>query len=339
MEEILDSDYWEAFGTIINTDITAYVEGIDDENFWRDMFRKYAPSLQILFSQYSKKGTLENGKKSVLSNVNLENAGKNLILCVDSDYDYLVGNQKLLNPFVFHTYTHSIENYKLSPQGLISIIQKASKPYDEIKILPFDIFLAEYSKCIYPLFLYILYFEKKKLNNIESRVGTEKIETEPLLTNDNLNKKLGLQSSQLETISNSYKSCIEFIKNNVSSLVTELNRKYPEIKINDIEQNLKLKNISESEIFWYIRGHLLYNSVITIIMQKLIKTYCKDTRDWYKNNNETKLKEYNNKVKNIDWKTLLYNNHLECIAFNCCPTLKYIESDITKYTHDYDSLK
>ncbi len=327
MEENLDSDYWEAFNIILNKDVTAYVEGIDDEDFWRDIFRKYAPSLQILFSSYSREQ--KTGKKYVLNKQNLINAGKSLILCVDSDYDYLIDNKKLSNKFVFHTYVNSIENYKLSPQGLLSIIQKSSRPYDKIKIFPFDIFLTEYSKCIYPLFLYILYFEKKKLNDIESRL--ESIETESLLTNKNLNEKLGLQSSQVKNISDDYISCIEFIKNNVTILLAELEEKYPEIKINDIEQNLKLKNISNSEIFWYIRGHLLYNSVITIIMQKLIKTYCKDTRDWYKNNDETKLKEYNNKVKNTDWKTLLDNNHLDCLAFNCCPTLKYIERDITQY--------
>ena len=326
MEENLDSDYWEAFNIILNKDVTAYVEGIDDEGFWRDIFRKYAPSLQILFSSYSREQ--KTGKKYVLSEQNLINAGKSLILCVDSDYDYLIDNKKLSNKFVFHTYVNSIENYKLSPQGLLSIMQKASRPYYKIKIFPFDIFLAEYSKCIYPIFLYILYFEKKKLNDIESRL--ESIEIESLLINKNLNKKLGLQSLQVENISNDYMSCIEFIKSNVTILLAELEEKHPEIEINNIEQNLKLKNISKSEIFWYIRGHLLYNSVM-IIMGKLIRTYCKDTRNWYENNDETKLKEYNNKVKNTDWKTLLDNNHLDCLAFNGCPTLKYIERDITQY--------
>jgi len=136
---------------------------------------------------------------------------------------------------------------------------------------------------------------------IESGLSLKEIETEALLENKKLNEMLGLKSSQVEA-SNNYKSCIESIKNNVSRLVTELNEKYPEIELNEIEQELKLKGISESEIFWYVRGHLLYNSVIKIIMQKLIGHYRKEARNWYETHSdsthrENKVKEYKNKVK------------------------------------------
>ncbi|EDN70958.1 ABC transporter ATP-binding protein [Beggiatoa sp. PS] len=335
IEEILDSDYWKSANIIHDLDVTAYVEGLDDECFWRDVFRKYAPSLRILFSPYSRDGKLKNGKKFVLNDENLQNAGKNLILCVDSDYDYLVGNQKLSNPYVFHTYTYSIENYKLSPQGLTSIIQKAAIPRDDQKIFSFEIFLSEYSKCIYPLFLYILFFEKQKLADIESGLAPNEIKTETLLKNSYLHEMLCVKSSQVDALNNG-KSCLEFIQNNVTSIVAKLSEKYPEIELSEVEEELKLKQISETEIFWYMRGHLLYNSVIIIIMQKLIKDYRQEKRNEYKTHSDTtqrenKLKEYNNKVKYIDWKTLLYTNYFDCLTFDCCPTLKYIECDITAY--------
>jgi len=335
IEEILDSDYWKSANIIHDLDVTAYVEGLDDECFWRDVFRKYASSLRILFFSYSRDGKLKNGKPFVLNDENLRNAGKNLILCVDSDYDYLVGNQKLSNPYVFHTYTYSIENYKLSPQGLTSIIQKAAIPRDDQKIFSFEIFLSEYSKYIYPLFLYILFFEKKKLADIESGLSPNEIETEAFLENPHLNEMLCVKPSQVDALNNG-KSCLEFIQTNVASLVAQLNEKYPEIELSEVEEELEFKQISETEIFWYMRGHLLYNCVITIIMQALIKEYRQETINSYKTQCDTtqreqKVKEYKNKVKDIDWKTLLYTNYFDCLTFDCCPTLKYIERDITAY--------
>jgi hypothetical protein len=337
-EESLESAFWEDGYSFLDNDVIAYVEGLDDECFWRDVFNKYPPSLRILFFPYSRDGNLKNGKTFVLSDENLKHAGKNLILCVDSDYDYLIDEQKLSNPYVFHTYAHSIENYKLSPQGLTSIIRKAAIPR-HAHIFSFEIFLSEYSKCIYPLFLYILFFEKKKLADIESGLSPNEIETEILLKNSHLNKMLGLSTSAVDILNNC-QSCLKLIKNNVAKLVVQLNEKHPEIEVNQIEEELKLKQISESELFWYMRGHLLYDSVIMIIMDKLITDYRKKTIDFYKNQCETiqkknKLNEYKNKVKKIDWKTLLYTNYLNCLAFDCCPTLKYIERDITVYLNHF----
>jgi hypothetical protein len=37
------------------------------------------------------------------------------------------------------------------------------------------------------------------------------------------------------------------------------------------------------------------------------------------------------KVKGIDYKTLLSNNHTECLIFDSCPPLENIEQDIKNY--------
>ena len=38
-----DADYYEAANMIIKADITAFVEGFQDEIFWGDVFSKFAP--------------------------------------------------------------------------------------------------------------------------------------------------------------------------------------------------------------------------------------------------------------------------------------------------------
>ncbi len=338
MDEFLTSGYWEAANIILDKDVTAYVEGPDDVSFWGDIFKKYAPALRISFSPYSRDGTLKNGKKFVLSDENIRNAGKSLILCVDSDYDFLIGNKRLSGPFVFQTYTHSIENYKLSPDGLSSIVHTACIPAEDQSLFSFRKFWLEYSKSIYPVFLYILFFEKEKLTQIESGLSPADIKTEPLLETKNLTQVLSLDSSYLD-FSDNCESCIAFVRKKVSILLNEVSKKYPDISMDKLLKNMAARQISESETFWYIQGHILYNSVIILLLQKLIPFYRKERKNWYKKQlsappaqMENKLKEYDNKVKSIDWKTLLQTNYRECITFEpSCPAVQYIKCDIDTY--------
>ena len=45
LSQLIDSNYIGASNRLIKKDISAHVEGFDDINFWHDIFRKYAPSL------------------------------------------------------------------------------------------------------------------------------------------------------------------------------------------------------------------------------------------------------------------------------------------------------
>jgi hypothetical protein len=163
---------------LLDDQIICYVEGMEDEHFWKDIFSSFAPELNIRFFSYSRENNLKSGKQTVLSEHNIENACDNLILCVDSDLEYLLKNEPLSShPYIFHTYTYSIENHKISPEALARIVEKSSYPDANIFTFSFIKFIKDYSKASYPLLPYILYFEKKKL---------EQSISEPLLSKKNL---------------------------------------------------------------------------------------------------------------------------------------------------------
>jgi hypothetical protein len=92
--------------SILLDQITYYVEGIEDVHFWKDIFDSFAPELRIIFYPYSRENNLKSGKQTVLTERNLKNASASLILCVDSDLEYLLKNEPLFShPYIFHTYS------------------------------------------------------------------------------------------------------------------------------------------------------------------------------------------------------------------------------------------
>lgn len=54
----------------------------------------------------------------------LKGVGRDMIACVDADYDYILqgatemSRQMLENPYIFHTYAYAIENFQCYAKGL-----------------------------------------------------------------------------------------------------------------------------------------------------------------------------------------------------------------------------
>ena len=90
--------------------IVAYVESYDDIYFWRTVLREFEDDkcyFQIMLP--SRLQHLERGKKAVLMNLLTDKVGRDMIACVDADYDYLIqgatqtSKEILSNPYIFHT--------------------------------------------------------------------------------------------------------------------------------------------------------------------------------------------------------------------------------------------
>ncbi len=66
---------------------------------------------------------LDRGKKAAISNM-LKGVGRDMIACVDADYDYILqgatemSRQMLEEPDIFHTYAYAIENFQCYAKGL-----------------------------------------------------------------------------------------------------------------------------------------------------------------------------------------------------------------------------
>ncbi len=102
-----------------------FTEDEVDAYFWQGVFGKFAPQLRLGF--YKGYLPLDENKKAKGRNAVLaykDFADRQLLLCVDSDYHYLLGDEEITSHFVFQTYTHSIENYQCFAQNINTVFEE-----------------------------------------------------------------------------------------------------------------------------------------------------------------------------------------------------------------------
>lgn len=171
LKHSLSSDYLEAARLLSpkkkRKRVVAYVESYDDIAFWRDIlnvFENEKRYFEVMLPASSR--NLVHGKKSVLmQSLQSDQLGDNLIACVDSDYDFLLqgasDSSKQMNssPYVLQTYCYAIENYWCFADSLHEVCVQAT--LNDHQIFDFKQFISEYSKIVYPLFMWNVYFYRR----------------------------------------------------------------------------------------------------------------------------------------------------------------------------------
>jgi len=333
--DLPDIDDRNAENIQLDMDIACYVEGLEDVHFWKDVFDSFAPELNIVFYPYSRENHFKSGKQTILTEHNIKNAGASLILCVDSDLEYLLKNEPLFShPYIFHTYTYSIENYKIFPQALARIVDKSSYPDASLRRFSFVNFIKDYSKVTYPLLRYILYFEKRKLEQMARK--QDDVVSEPLISENELKSVFCIKSNEIVLADNA-NDVITGLKNRVSLMIDKIKKKYPYIDLSQIDSTLSELNVKEEETYWYLNGHIMYDCVAKIIMGKVISDYRKEKREWFNLQEKTEIlkakqNEYKNRIKNMDWKTLMNDGYMYClISLKRCPPIQKIKQDVEQF--------
>ena len=142
--------------------IVAYVESYDDVFFWRSVLGKFEDEtryFEILLP--TRNNHLDRGKKAAIGNM-LKGVGKDMIACVDADYDFLrqgtteASQLMLENPYIFHTYAYAIENFQCYSKGLHETCVMVT--LNDTHIFDFERFMEAYSRTIWPLFVWHLLF-------------------------------------------------------------------------------------------------------------------------------------------------------------------------------------
>ena len=148
--------------------VRVFVEGYEDVAFWRGVFDRFTnPYLRFEISVPSRED-LPKGKKVLLGMI--PQASDELLLCVDSDFDYLFHNsteqsRELLScDRMFHTYAYATENYLCYAPSLHNVCVRATK--NDTRIFDFERFMADYSRIIYPLFLWYAYSAQQESEHI-----------------------------------------------------------------------------------------------------------------------------------------------------------------------------
>lgn len=280
------------------------VENEKDESFWRPIIESIIPNKSLEFYTFFNEASTTKGKTDIKKYIDF--ADKDLIFCIDADYDYLLQNTDYIGKsFVFHTYVYAIENIYSYAKGLKVTLEKATNtegvPFD------FEDFFKEYSNIIYDLLCFSLYSEKIK-DGILSRENCGKIAGFNKLINienDLIELKIKLEK-EAETIKNQYESIDDF-----NSFL---------IRLNELGFN-------KNNAYLFLRGHDLFDKVTIKLLKFLGYNILQIKFDELRQlDNVHEIKNLNKQLKTKHFEQHLLQNQ----SFQSNSFYKNIVSDIQK---------
>ena len=239
--------------------IVAYVESYDDIFFWRSILSRFENKeryFEVMLP--SRLEHLERGKKAAIMSLIADGAvGKNMIACVDADYDYMqqgataTSKTILESPYIFHTYAYAIENMQCYAPSLHEICVAATLN-DNVRF-DFEAFLSEYSTTIFPLFVWKIWSYRT--------ATTQKFSiTDFLHAIEMGNISPDSAASQLATL-----------RRRVAHRINILQRQHPDAKEGymKVKEDMKRLGVKPEETYMYIQGHHLFDKVVMPLMKKL----------------------------------------------------------------------
>ena len=268
LRDNLNSKYFEAANALTSKKarrrIVAYVESYDDIYFWRTVLSEFENDKRYFEVMLPSKANLTRGKKSVLMNFlegegrqGDEPLGRDMIACVDADYDYLIqgrtaqSRRVLESPYVFHTYVYAIENYQCYAPSLHNVC--VSVTLNDHRIFDFRGYFEQFSEALFPLFVWsiMLYrngnypkFSITDFNRIADPGGFNVHNPVPSIAN---------------------------VRRKVHTKINELQRLFPDAK----EEYLATKNeimslgVTPQTTYLYMQGHHLFDTVVSPILSKV----------------------------------------------------------------------
>lgn len=256
----INSQYFEAINKMTpkkaRRRIVVYVESYDDVFFWRSVLGRYEDDkLTFDIMLPSRNQHLDRGKKAAISNM-LKGVGRDMIACVDADYDYILqgatemSRQMLENPYIFHTYAYAIENFQCYAKGLHETCVMVT--LNDHRIFNFERFLQSYSQTIWPLFVWhVVFLQRRKMTMHFDMCEFNKVVVLPSLRIQNP------------------KWAIEYLSKKVRAKMFQLERRFPKLKdaLPETERMLRDLGINDNNTYLYIQGHHLFDLVVSPVVQ------------------------------------------------------------------------
>ena len=263
LTEYLNSNFIEAANSLrpkrAAQRIIAYVESYDDISFWRSVFNEYESDrihFEIMLPARTK---LTKGKKQAMMNMLGKAYGRNMIACVDSDYDYLLqgatstSQQMLENKYILHTYAYSIENYRCYADSLKQVCVLCTQ--NDSNVIDFNEFFKLYSRICYPLFVWtILLYRRRDTKTMSMLHFCEIVRLSSFTVN---NPAYSLQQ----------------LSNRVKHNMKMLEKQFPELKeeYRNLDEELAVLGINPDETYFYIQGHHIMNGVTMRVLQPVCR--------------------------------------------------------------------
>ncbi|MBB1288835.1 DUF4435 domain-containing protein [Pseudoalteromonas sp. SR43-6] len=301
----LTSEYMAAtskFGSDKRETIVAYVESYDDQRLWSNILQNELvinKKIKILYKVPSLDSEA-NGKSSLIKSFNDGSLvpGKNLIICIDSDFDYAFGcaqgsiKEKLYkNDYVFQTYVHSAENHYYTTNGLEHICEMACCSTLTLSFC-IEKYTKSWSEIVFELYTKILFLRKISEHD-KYRIYLEKI------------------NNVLETIYSGKLNVIKLdvllvkTKKEITLLLEDIEKNHHfDVSYDDFIEELDNKNFNKHNINYLLRGHDLENKFLSNICVSLCNFMITNKKkEIYQSNvgpkAQQQINEYQNKVTDV----------------------------------------
>ena len=229
--------------------IVAYVESYDDVLFWRTVLSEYENETRYFEVMLPTRNTLSKGKKKAIMSMLNEGGGRDMIACVDADYDYLLqgiteNSRAVIGcPYVFHTYVYAIENYQCYAPSLHNVCVMAT--LNDHHIFDFVWFMTRYSEIIYPLFVWnILLYRRHQFHDFTMSDMNVVIEM----------GKFSLADPQ---------AALDKLQRKVDVRLAEVRRNEA------LEKELVGLGVTPQTTYLYVQGHHLFDNVVAPLVGRV----------------------------------------------------------------------
>lgn len=299
--------------------VHVFVEGYEDVAFWRGIFDNFHnPYLRFEIS-VPNRDDLPKGKKVLMSMIG-KTRKEDILLCVDSDFDYLFdgsteqSREILEAENMFHTYTYATENYLCYAPSLRNVCVRATK--NDTRIFDFVRFMAEYSKTIYPLFLWYVY--------------SAQLSHESVFTLAEFRASVRLNYVDIRA---NGEYTLAWLACNVARREEALKANNPEMSeaVEALGEKLKERGVERENCYLFMHGHTLMDNVT----MPLLSAVCDKLRQL------SVAKIHGSRVEGVALKNELqnYTNTLRSIRdvlldndnYTSCPLYKRLRDDIQQY--------
>ncbi len=298
--------------------VRVYVEGYEDVAFWRGIFDHFRnPYLHFEIS-VPDRGDLPKGKKVLMRSI--PHSSEELLLCVDSDFDYLFAgsteqSRELLGArYMFHTYAYATENYLCYAPSLHNVCVKATK--NDRRIFDFEAFLADYSRTIHPLFIWYAYSAQLSSENVF-----------PLIDFKN-----AVRLNYLDLAENGANT-LAWLRRNVERRERWLTEHNPRMvtPMREFEEQLRRRGVTEENCYLFMHGHTLMDNVVMVVLNAVceelralaIARITSSEKQGVALRNE--MSNYNNSLRSI--RDVLLDNE----NYTRCPLYMRLQRDIVRY--------
>lgn len=299
--------------------VHVFVEGYEDVAFWRGIFDNFHnPYLRFEIS-VPNRDDLPKGKKVLMSMIG-KTRKEDILLCVDSDFDYLFdgateqSREILEAENMFHTYTYATENYLCYAPSLRNVCVRATK--NDTRIFDFVRFMAEYSKTIYPLFLWYVY--------------SAQLSHESVFTLAEFRASVRLNYVDIRA---NGEYTLAWLARNVTRREEALKANNPEMSeaVEALGEKLMERGVERENCYLFMHGHTLMDNVT----MPLLSAVCDKLRQL------SVAKIHGSRVEGVALKNELqnYTNTLRSIRdvlldndnYTSCPLYKRLRDDIQQY--------